>query len=87
MDLTVTLHPQAQGLGVGLRLFATMIENAVRLSPPLTRIELLAWSGNAAAIRLYEELGFRAKGHARIRLADSRIEQEMPMARMADGAR
>jgi putative acetyltransferase len=84
-DLTVVVHPQAQGRGVGSRLFAALFETAARLTPPVTRIELVARTGNAAAIRLYERLGFRAEGRfvGRVRLPDGRIEDDIPMARIA----
>jgi putative acetyltransferase len=83
-DLTVAVHPRAQGRGVGSRLFEALFEAASRLTPPVTRIELVARTGNAAAIRLYERLGFRAEGRfaGRVRLADGRIEDDIPMARI-----
>ncbi len=63
---------------------------AARLDPPVTRIELVARTGNASAIRLYERLGFRVRrGLLRdgVRLAEGRIEDDIPMARMVDDAR
>ena len=88
-DLTIAVHPRMQGHGVGSRLFAELFAHAARLDPPVTRIELVARTGNAAAIRLYERLGFRAEGRFRdrVRLPDGRVEDDIPMARMADGAR
>lgn len=84
-DLTVAVHPRAQGRGVGTQLFAALFEAAARFSPPATRIELVARTGNAAAIRLYERLGFRAEGRftGRVRLPDGRTEDDIPMARIA----
>lgn len=84
-DLTVAVHPDAQGRGVGSRLFAALFEAASRCAPPITRIELVARTGNAAAIRLYERLGFRAEGRftGRVRLPDGSIEDDIPMARVA----
>jgi putative acetyltransferase len=83
-DLTVAVHPRAQGRGVGSRLFAALFEAAARLTPPATRVELVARTGNAAAIRLYERLGFRAEGRfrGRVRLPDGSIEDDIPMARI-----
>ena len=87
-DLTIAVHPRMQGHGVGSRLFAELFARAARLDPPVTRIELVARTGNAAAIRLYERLGFRVEGRFRdrVRLADGRVEDDIPMARMSDGA-
>ena len=83
-DLTIAVHPHAQGRGVGARLFAALFEAASRLTPPVTRIELVARTGNSAAIRLYERLGFRAEGrfHGRVHLPDGTIEDDIPMAKL-----
>jgi ribosomal protein S18 acetylase RimI-like enzyme len=88
-DLTVAVHPRMQGCGVGSRLFGELFANAAQLDPPVTRIELVARTGNAAAIRLYERLGFRAEGRfqGRVRLPDGRVEDDIPMARTAGGSR
>jgi ribosomal protein S18 acetylase RimI-like enzyme len=88
-DLTIAVHPRMQGQGVGSRLFAELFARAARLDPPVTRIELVARTGNAAAIRLYERLGFRVEGRFRnrVRLADGRVEDDIPMARAVDGSR
>jgi ribosomal protein S18 acetylase RimI-like enzyme len=83
-DLTIAVHPGAQGRGVGSRLFESLFAAAGRFTPPATRIELVARTGNAAAIRLYERLGFRAEGRfvGRVHLADGSIEDDIPMARI-----
>ena len=88
-DLTVAVHPRMQGRGVGSRLFDALFEAAAGLTPPVTRIELVARTGNAAAIRLYERLGFRAEGRfaGRVHLPDGSIEDDVPMARIAKPAR
>ena len=83
-DLTIAVHPDVQGRGVGSRLFAALFENAAQFVPRTTRIELVARSGNTAALRLYERLGFKAEGCflGRVQLPDGRIENDMPMARL-----
>ena len=83
-ELTIAVHPDIQGRGVGSRLFGALFESAVKLVPPATRIELVARSGNIAALRLYERLGFKAEGcfPGRVRLPDGRIEDDIPMARL-----
>ena len=83
-DLTIAVDPVMQGRGVGSLLFGALLEAAAGLVPPVTRIELVARTGNSAAIRLYERLGFRAEGrfHGRVRLPDGTIEDDIPMAKM-----
>lgn len=81
-DLTVAVHPDWQGRGVGSALFSALIAAARALSPRIERIELVARSGNVGAIRLYERLGFVNEGRfvGRVRLPDGRVEDDMPMA-------
>lgn len=88
-DLTVAVHPRMQGRGIGSRLFHALFDAAARMNPPVTRIELVARTGNAEAIRLYERLGFQAQGRfiGRVRLADGTIEDDIPMARVSPAAR
>ncbi|HWI85991.1 MAG TPA: GNAT family N-acetyltransferase [Sphingomonas sp.] len=79
-DLTVAVHHDAQGRGVGTMLFQALFAAARTLGA--TRIELVARSGNQAAIALYERLGFRREGcfTGRVRLHDGRVEDDIPMA-------
>ena len=72
-----------QGRGAGTRLFHALFDEAANLQPQISRIELVARSGNAAAIRLYERLGFRKEGciHGRVILANGTVEDDIPMAR------
>ena len=81
-DLTVTVHPAAQGSGVGSGLFVALFAAAAAMAPPIARIELVARSGNTGALRLYERLGFRPEGRfiGRVRLANGAVEDDIPMA-------
>jgi ribosomal protein S18 acetylase RimI-like enzyme len=81
-DLTIAVDPRAQGQGVGAELFEALFAAAERLG--VTRIELMARSGNSRAIALYERLGFVREGLfvGRVRLPDGRIEHDVPMARL-----
>lgn len=83
-DLTVVVDPAYQGQQVGSRLFQALFDAADALTPPVTRIELVARSGNRGALRLYERLGFVREGcfRGRVRLPDGRTEDDIPMARM-----
>lgn len=83
-DLTVAVDPGAQGQGIGSALFAALIEKTASMVPAVTRIELIARSGNTGALRLYERLGFVREGRllGRVRLADGTVEDDIVMARI-----
>jgi len=80
-SLTVAVHPDRQGRGIGSRLFEALIGWARTQEPPILRIELAAGAGNPDAIRLYERLGFKREGRqiARGRLPDGRFEDDILM--------
>ena len=82
-DLTIAVHPRIQGRGAGRLLFESLFAEAARLTPRITRIELVCRSGNVRARRLYESLGFEAEGRfkERVRLADGTLEDDIPMVR------
>jgi putative acetyltransferase len=81
-DLTVAVHPDAQGQGIGRRMFARMLDEVVREHRDVTRVELITQEGNARALHLYESLGFRREGRleGRIRTDDGGTEADIPMA-------
>ena len=87
-DLTIAVHPAAQGLGIGSALFAALFARASSLEPAVTRIELTARSGNVGALRLYERLGFVAEGRliGRVRRPDGSVEDDILMTRNHSGA-
>ncbi|MDP8913898.1 MAG: GNAT family N-acetyltransferase [Pseudomonadota bacterium] len=82
-DLTVAVHPSGQGTGIGSALFAAFFKAAGSLSPAITRVELMARSGNIGALRLYERLGFVQEGRlvGRVSLPDGSFEDDILMAR------
>lgn len=79
--LTVAVHPDRQGQGIGSRLFEALIAWAKTAEPEILRIELAAGAGNPGAVRLYERLGFKHEGRqvARGRLPDGRFEDDILM--------
>ncbi len=82
-DLTVAVHPDWQGKGLGSLLFQALIAAARGdLNPAITRIELMAREGNAGAIRLYQRLGFKIEGRfaGRVHLPDGTVEDDIAMA-------
>ena len=80
-NLTVAVHPDRQGPGIGSKLFEALIAHARAMDPPILRIELAAGAGNPGAIRLYERLGFKHEGRqvARGRYPDGRLEDDILM--------
>lgn len=81
-DLTVAVHPDWQGKGLGAILFNALIDAARQMQPPITRIELMVREGNAGAVALYQRLGFVIEGRfaRRVRLANGTIEDDLAMA-------
>jgi len=81
-ELTVAVHPDAQGQGIGARLFEALFAEARKL-PGLTRVELFCREGNAHALRLYQRLGFVIEGRLvrRVVLADGTVEDDLTMAK------
>jgi ribosomal protein S18 acetylase RimI-like enzyme len=82
-DLTVAVHPDVQGRGVGAALFEALFAAAEALTPRIERVELLCRHGNLRAVRLYQRLGFVIEGRfpRRVRLPDGTIEDDLAMAR------
>jgi len=81
-DLTVAVHPDWQGKGLGAMLFQAAIDAARTMAPPVTRLELMVREGNAGAIALYKRLGFVIEGRfaGRVRLPDGTIEDDLAIA-------
>jgi RimJ/RimL family protein N-acetyltransferase len=61
-ELTIAVHPDQQGKGVGRRLFEEFFRIVREEMPDIHRVELYAWGENQGALRLYESLGFRYEG-------------------------
>src|SRR5688572_23211388 len=81
-DLTVAVHPQVQGRGIGRALFERLKHEIDARFPHIARVELIARESNAHALRLYESLGFRREGRfeARVRSVGGGLEADIPMA-------
>ena len=81
-ELTVAVHPDVQGQGVGAQLFEALFLEARKL-PGLTRVELMCREGNRHAVRLYQRLGFVIEGRfvRRVMLADGTVEDDLAMAK------
>jgi len=82
-DLTIAVHPDAQGKGVGAALFQALFAEAAKRTPAIERIELFCREGNAHALRLYQRLGFEIEGRfpRRVRLSDGTLEDDLAMGK------
>lgn len=81
-DLTLAVHPDAQGRGIGRRLVEALLDVVVRERPHITRVELVARESNVRAIALYRRLGFIEEGRllGRIRSVGGGYEADVLMA-------
>jgi ribosomal protein S18 acetylase RimI-like enzyme len=75
-ELTIAVAPQAQGQGVGRRLFQALLDEVIRNMPHITRIELFVRDSNVRARALYASLGFVEEGRLRARVNNARGEAE-----------
>jgi ribosomal protein S18 acetylase RimI-like enzyme len=81
-DLTVAVHPDVQGQGIGRMLFTWLLDDVRRNHADILRVELVTQESNARALRLYESLGFVREGklEGRIRNLIGGVEADIPMA-------
>lgn len=81
-ELTVAVHPAAQGQGVGRQLFVRLLELVKREHPHISRVELITQETNHRALRLYEGVGFQREGRlaGRIRGPDGGLDADIPLA-------
>jgi ribosomal protein S18 acetylase RimI-like enzyme len=61
-DLTVCVHPDHQGKGLGKQLFMHLLDTIKQHRPDILRVELWVREHNTSAIKLYESVGFAQEG-------------------------
>ena len=85
-DLTIAVHPDAQGQGVGRTIFTRLLDEVRNDHPDITRVELVTSEYNARAQGLYESLGFTREGRMerRFRSREGVYEADIPMAWLRD---
>jgi ribosomal protein S18 acetylase RimI-like enzyme len=69
-DLTLAVHPDAQGKGLGRALFEAFLSEVRQSKPDIRRVELMCRESNHRALRLYESLGFVIEGRFAERVYD-----------------
>ena len=80
--LTIVVHPDYQGQGVGEQLFQAFLDETQRAFPDVTRIELESRASNEKSIGLYKSVGFVEEGRMRnkTRNADGTFDDSLWMA-------
>jgi ribosomal protein S18 acetylase RimI-like enzyme len=80
-ELTIVVHPDYSGRGIGKTLFSAFLKEVESHRPDILRVELIARESNRKAISLYESLGFKQEGRLekRIHSGDGTFEADIPM--------
>ena len=82
MGLTIAVHPNEQGKGIGKQLFRAFLTDVQRRFPEVRRVELESRASNEKSIGLYRSVGFVLEGRMRnkTRNADGSFEDSLLMA-------
>lgn len=85
-ELTIVVHPDCQGKGIGKEIFTTFLQEVKTNRPEIIRVELIARESNEKAINFYQKIGFRIEGKLenRISNSDGTFESDIPMAWVRD---
>lgn len=83
-ELTIAVHPNFQGKGLGRILFNALLEKVKEERKDVLRVELIARESNKKAIQFYQSLGFQTEGRLlnRIKSGMNEFEADIPMAWM-----
>ncbi|MBR7746328.1 GNAT family N-acetyltransferase [Undibacterium baiyunense] len=81
-DLTIAVHPDFQGCGVGRAIFSALLDEVKTKHSHILRVELFVRESNLKAQEFYQSLGFHIEGHfqQRVRRLDGELEADIPMA-------
>jgi len=81
-ELTIVIHPNHQGNGVGKMLFTELLTSIKNGKHDVLRVELIARESNKRAITFYESIGFVVEGRLekRIKNPNGTFEADIPMA-------
>ncbi|MHA4809722.1 N-acetyltransferase family protein [Flavitalea flava] len=81
-ELTIAVHPDSQGKGVGKAIFQHLLNIVSAHRPDILRVELITRESNLRAIQFYEKLGFRIEGRLENRISTANkdgFEADIPM--------
>ena len=81
-ELTIAVHPERQGIGIGKAIFNEFMRRVKEDRPDILRVELIARESNRKAIEFYKKLGFLIEGRfaSRIQSVGDGFEDDIPMA-------
>jgi len=81
-ELTIVVHPDFQGKGVGKLLFLHLLQEIKAHRKDIYRVELIARESNRKAIAFYQSIGFKIEGRlvGRISTGHGAFEADIPMA-------
>jgi ribosomal protein S18 acetylase RimI-like enzyme len=81
-NLTIAVHPECQGRGLGRALFRSLLETVRLERPDVLRVELISAESNARAHLLYQAMGFVREGRLDRAIcgANGVPEADIPMA-------
>lgn len=79
-DITIVVHPEYQGKGVGKELFLSLLEKVKEERKDILRLELFVRSESVKTVDFYKKLGFIAEGHFKHRILNKNNKLETPLA-------
>ena len=81
-DLTIVVHPDHQGQGIGRQVFTAFLEDIKENMKNIFRVELIVRESNLRGLLLYETLGFIREGRLenRIQSVTGGYEADIMMA-------
>lgn len=81
-ELTIAVHPDFQGFGVGKAIFLELMHQVKENRPDILRVELIARESNEKALQFYQKIGFEIEGRMtnRIKSVGGGFEADIPMA-------
>jgi ribosomal protein S18 acetylase RimI-like enzyme len=81
-ELTIAVHPDFQGQGLGKKIFTYLLEFITSNRPDILRVELFVQESNERAIELYKKIGFIPEGRFQKRIPgkENILEADIPMA-------
>lgn len=78
-DLTIVVHPEQQGKGIGRKLFTHFLDIVQKEYTHILRVELFTREHNLKNVKFYESLGFVNEGRQDRKIYHPRSKLETPL--------